>query len=116
MVKSIQKAVFLLVIIVFSNNVLAYDWPIFSTKDMGQPYIELDQLFNVETKFYDDVYRYDLDLNGPNIELLNVLMIMSNTSMIEFIPIDKTVQENTTTYTIYLNRVQISKIDIKRKK
>lgn len=115
MTKFTQKMLFLLIGIVFSNAVSAKNWPIFSTKNMNQPYIKITQLLNSETKFYDDTYRYDIVLNESVIELLNVLISVSNTSNTKLIPLNKETEANENIYNIYLNDNEIGKIEMKRK-
>jgi hypothetical protein len=113
MASFVKKISLLLIIVTFTNIASAQNWPIFSTKDY-QDYIKLDHLLDAETKFYDNLYRYDLDLNGPNLQLLNVLIIC-NKADVKLMPQDKESLEDKTIYIVYINNTELGKIDIKRK-
>ncbi|MDP3532419.1 MAG: hypothetical protein Q8S31_03920 [Alphaproteobacteria bacterium] len=117
MTSIVKKIVLLCATIAFTNTVSAQNWPIFSTQDLNQDYIKInhDPLLNAESKFYDNLYRYDLDLNKRNIHFLNILIIC-NKADVKLMPQDKESIEDKTIYTVYINDTELEKIEIKRKR
>ena len=115
MTSIVKKILLLCATIAFTNTVSAQNWPTFSTQD-NQNYIKInhDQLLNAESKFYDNLYRYDLDLNECNLQFLNILIIC-NKADIKLMPQDKESLEDKTIYTVYINDTELEKIEIKRK-
>ncbi|MDP1724506.1 MAG: hypothetical protein Q8L85_07365 [Alphaproteobacteria bacterium] len=116
MTKFIKNIVLVIAIIVFTNTVSAHKWPVFSTKPTNLTDIELNNNFDYSTQLSDANYNYKFEFNDSNFQLVNILIAVSSTSKGELIPSDPESIENKITYSIYLNRNKIGKINIERKK
>lgn len=113
MIKFMQKIVFFVTMITFANAASAVQWPVFSTANVVEGQIALDQAINAETEYDDSTYSYSIDPTSPYLLMIN-LYIQSKALPIQLVPTIEDADENEMPYNILLNNSQVGQINISR--
>ncbi|MDP1723238.1 MAG: hypothetical protein Q8L85_00860 [Alphaproteobacteria bacterium] len=112
MSKFMQKIVFFVAILTFTNAVSADNWPIFSTHNIDEEHITLDVPFNEEAGYADEHYGYNIDTALPLCALIN--QSINNEAMLLLTPTIEESEANEMTYNIFFNGTNVSIINMTR--
>jgi hypothetical protein len=115
MTKFMQKIVFFVAMITFTNAVSADNWPIFSTHNINENHITLDVPFSEEAGYADEHYGYEINAESPLFPMIN-LYIDNQLAPLQLIPTIGESEENEILYTIIFNGGNVGTINITREK
>ncbi|MDP3533000.1 MAG: hypothetical protein Q8S31_06910 [Alphaproteobacteria bacterium] len=112
MTKFMQKIVFFVAMITFTNAVSAHNWPIFSTNNINENHITLDVAFNEDAGYADEHYGYDVDTTSPLYALIN--QSINSNAMLLLTPTIEESEENEISYNIIFNGTNVGAINMTR--